>query len=67
MPTPDPHKYPLGKTHGEVLTELSDGMVALLKDYYGALFAHHNRAAPPDFLVLPPMTRGSRIPVPPPE
>lgn len=23
------------KTHGEVLTELSDGMVALLKDYYG--------------------------------
>ncbi|MDX6583049.1 MAG: hypothetical protein QOI10_2233 [Solirubrobacterales bacterium] len=23
------------KTHGEVLTELSDGMVALLKEYYG--------------------------------
>ena len=24
-----------GKKHGEVLTEISDGMVALLKDYYG--------------------------------
>ena len=26
---------PAGKTHGEILTELSDGMVALLKEYYG--------------------------------
>ncbi len=32
MDTPDQHP---DKTHGEILTEISDGMVALLKEYYG--------------------------------
>ena len=35
MPTPDAPKPHTSKTHGEILTELSDGMVALLKEYYG--------------------------------
>ena len=26
---------PSAKSHGQILTEISDGMVALLKDYYG--------------------------------
>jgi uncharacterized protein YbcI len=32
---PDPDAHSLHGTHGEVLTAISDGMVALLKEYYG--------------------------------
>jgi uncharacterized protein YbcI len=35
MPRPDAPTQPTSKTAGEILTELSDGMVALLKEYYG--------------------------------
>ena len=35
MPTSDAPTQPTGKRHGEILSEISDGMVALLKDYYG--------------------------------
>jgi uncharacterized protein YbcI len=33
MPTADQQNF--SKNHGEVLSEISEGMVALLKDYYG--------------------------------
>lgn len=33
MPSADPQHH--GKEHGAVLAEISDGMVALLKEYYG--------------------------------
>jgi uncharacterized protein YbcI len=32
---PDPDAHSLHGTHGDVLTAISEGMVALLKDYYG--------------------------------
>jgi uncharacterized protein YbcI len=31
----DPHVKPSPETHGDVLTAISDGMVGLLKEYYG--------------------------------
>ena len=35
IPLPDAHPESLNRAHGDVLTAVSDGLVALLKDYYG--------------------------------